>query len=161
MLTRRQTHTGKPGASWSHSALCRCQLSTTGAKRWKIRFPPGYAQISRLQFGWPLVKRRPWDYQLPPTVDMSSPHVRLAEQPGQPRNLSVQYPGHSRPIIPPPPLTGGPPDAHAMDMRVLSFMSLKHPLFRIPLEQIRVLNPRVRNKALFARLVENIAALWF
>jgi len=30
---------------------------------------------------------------------------------------------------------------------------------RIPLEQIRVLNPRVRNRQVFARLVENIAAL--
>lgn len=59
--------------------LCRCQLSTTGAKRWKIRFDLGLCPDITVAVRMAPGEEAALDYYVLPTVDMSSPHVRLAE----------------------------------------------------------------------------------
>ncbi|MDZ7889390.1 MAG: recombinase family protein [Pseudomonas sp.] len=59
--------------------LCRCQVSPSGSKRWKIRFDIGLSPDITIAVRMTPGESAALDYYILPTVDMNAPHLRLAE----------------------------------------------------------------------------------
>ncbi|MDE3739385.1 recombinase family protein [Pseudomonas resinovorans] len=59
--------------------LCRCHVSLAGAKRWKIRFDVGLRPDITLAVRMTEGEESALDYYILPAVDMTAPHLRLAE----------------------------------------------------------------------------------
>ncbi|WP_374438589.1 recombinase family protein [Pseudomonas panipatensis] len=59
--------------------LCRCHLSVSGTKRWKIRFDLSLAPDITIAVRMTEGEELPLDYYILPTTDMVSPNLQLAE----------------------------------------------------------------------------------
>ncbi len=59
--------------------LCRCQISITGYKRWKIRFDVGLNPDITVAVRMKEQEEAALDYYILPTVEMEAPSLRLAE----------------------------------------------------------------------------------
>lgn len=59
--------------------LCRCQVATSGSKRWRIRFDLTAAPDITIAVRMIEGEELPLDFYILPTIDMTAPYLRLAE----------------------------------------------------------------------------------
>jgi hypothetical protein len=62
--------------------VVRCQTTAAGSLRWQIRFDAGLWPDSTVAIRMDQPNREPLDYYLLPRIDMTAPHLRLAEDNG-------------------------------------------------------------------------------
>ncbi len=63
-------------------AIARCQLTPAGFPRWRIRLDRGLSPDITAAVRMDHANERPLDYYLLPSIDMSVPRLKLAEQNG-------------------------------------------------------------------------------